>query len=157
MPNIFSNLLKTLSSFHHKSLIYKPSSCVLYPSLCIFIFSFLSDHFIATEVDGHCSSPKTIYSGVPQGSVLSPTLLLLFINDLLNLTQCPIHSSPNDTILHFSTSYNRRPTQQELSDSRWEAIGRLAFDLLLVSDWGRANLVLFNGSKLSISTTIYSP
>ena len=35
------------------------------------------------------------------------------------------------------------------------AIGRLTFDLSLVSDWGRANLVLFNASKtqfLQVST-----
>ena len=44
-------------------------------------------------------------------------------------------------------TYNRRPTQQELNNSRRDAIGRLASDLSLVSDWGRANLVLFNASN----------
>ena len=80
---------------------------------------------------------------------------LLSINDLLNLTQCPIHSYADDTTLHFSTSYNRCPTQQEWSGSRRDAIGRLTSDLSLVSDWGRANLVLFNASKtqfLQLST-----
>ena len=47
----------------------------------------------------------------------------------------------------FSTSYNRRRTPQELSDSRRDAIGRLTSDLSLVSDWGKANLVLFNASN----------
>ena len=57
--------------------------------------------------------------------------------------------------MHFSTSYNRRPTQQELNDSRRDAIGRLISDLSLVFDWGRANLDLFNTSKpqfLQLST-----
>ena len=57
--------------------------------------------------------------------------------------------------LQFSTSYNKRPTQQELSDSRWDAIGRQTSELSLVSDWGRANLILFNASKtqfLQLST-----
>ena len=106
-------------------------------------------------MDSHCSSPKAINSGIPQCSVLSLTLFLLFINDLLNLTQCPIHSYADDTTLHFLTSYNRRPTQQELNDSRRDAIGRLTYVLSFVFDWGRANLVLFNASKtqfLQLST-----
>ena len=44
-------------------------------------------------------------------------------------------------------SYNRRPTQQEFSDLRRDAKGRLNSNLTLVSDWGRANLVLYNVSK----------
>ncbi len=36
----------------------------------------------AFVVDGHCFSPKTINSGVRQGSVLSPTIFLLIISDL---------------------------------------------------------------------------
>ena len=44
--------------------------------------------------------------------------------------------------------YTRHPTQQKLSDSRRDAIGSLTFDHSLVSDWGRANLVLFNASKI---------
>ena len=101
----------------------------------------------AAVVDGHCSSPKSINSGVPQGSVLSPTLFLIFINDLLNLTQCPIHSYADDSTLHFSTTFTRRPTQQELIHSRRDATERLTSDLSLISEWGNKNLVKFNASK----------
>ena len=137
---------KALDRVWHKSLISKLPSNRFYPSLCTFISSFLSDRSITAIVDSHCSSPKAINSSVPQGSVLSPTLFLLFIIDL-NLTQCPIHSYADDTTLHFSTLYNRCPTQQELNHSRQDAIERLTYDLSLASDWGRANLVLFNASK----------
>ena len=109
--------------------------------------SFLSDRSIAAEVDGHCSSPKYINSRVPQGYALSPTLFLLFINDLLNQTSCPIHSYADNTTLHFSTSFHRRPTLQEGHTSRMEASERLTSDLSKISDWGKTNLVLFNASK----------
>ncbi len=85
-----------------------------------------------TVVDGHCSSPKPINSGVPQGSVLSPTLFLLFINDLLSVTHSPIHSYADDSTLHFSTSFDRRPTPQDLQDSRLEVVERLTSDLALI-------------------------
>ena len=105
------NISKAFDRVRHKSLNYKLSSYGFYLSLCTFISSFLSDQSIAAIVDGHCFSLKTIKSGVLQGSIISPTLFLLFINDLLNLTQCPIHSYADDTTLHFSTTYIRCQTQ----------------------------------------------
>ena len=69
-----------------ESLMSKLPSYGFYPFICTFFSNFLSDSSIAAVVDGHCSSPKTINSG----SVLSSTLFLLFINDLLNLTQCDL-------------------------------------------------------------------
>ncbi len=59
-----------------------------YPSLCSFISNLPSGR---SNSDGHCSKPKSINSGVPQGTVLSPTFFLLFINNL-SKTNCPIHS-----------------------------------------------------------------
>ena len=149
------DILKAFDRDYHESLISKLPSYGFYPSLCIFISNLLSNRSIAAVVDGHCSFPKPINSGVSRGCFLSPTVFLLFINDLLNLTQCPIHFYADDITLHFLMSYNRLSTQQELNDSRRNAIRRLTSDLSIVSDWGRTNLVLFNVSKtqfLQLST-----
>ena len=100
------DISKAFDRVWHKSLISKLLSYRFY-FLCTFISSFLSDRSIAAVMDSHCSSLKPINSGVPQGSVLSPTFYLLFINNLLYLTQCLIHSYANDTTLCFSTLYNR--------------------------------------------------
>ncbi len=89
----------------HKSLLSKLPSFGFYPSLCSFISSFLLGRSTSAVVDGHCSSSKPINRGVPQGSVLLPTLFLLFINDL-SVTNCPIHSYVDDSTLHFSTSFD---------------------------------------------------
>ncbi len=101
---------------------------------------------IPAVVDGHYSSPKPINNCVLQGSVLSPTLFLLFINDL-SVTKCNIHSYADDSTLYFSTSFERKPTLHYLQDSRLEATERLTSDLALISDWDRRNLVSFNASK----------
>ncbi len=91
--SVVLDISKAINRVWHKSLLSKLSSFCVYPSLCSFISSFLNGRTISVVVDGHCSSPKPTNSGVPQGSVLSPTLFLLFINDHLSVTNCPIHSN----------------------------------------------------------------
>ncbi len=131
----------------HKSLLSKLPSFGYYPSLCSFISSFLSDRSISAVVDGQCS-PKPFNSCVPHGFVLSSTLFLLFINDLLSVTNSLIHSYADDS--YFSTSFDRRPTLQDLQDSRLEAAERLTSDLALISVWIRRNMVSFNASETQL-------
>ncbi len=149
------DISKTFDRVWHKALLSKLPSYGFYPSLCSFFSSFLSDRSISAVVNGYCSSPKAINSGVPQGSVLSPTLFLLFINDLLFSTTCPIYSYADDFTLHYSTSFISRPSQQALQASRLDAAEHLSSDLSIISNWGKRNLVSFNFSKtqfLYIST-----
>ncbi len=141
------DISKAFDRVWHKALLSKLPSFRFYPSLCTLISSFLSDRSIAAIVDGHCSTPKTINSGALQGSVLWPTLFLMFINDLLSITSCCIHSYADDTTLHYSTSFSSRPTLQDLDHSRLAASERLTSDLALISEWDRRNLVSFNASK----------
>ncbi len=97
------DISKAFDRVWNKALLSKLHSYGVYPSLCSFLSSFLSGRSISAVVYGHCSTSKPINSSVPQGTVLSPTLFLLFINDLLSLTNCPIHSYADDTNLHYST------------------------------------------------------
>ena len=141
------DISKAFDRVWHKSLVSKLPSYGFYPSLCTFISNFLSGRSIAAVVDGHCSSSKAINSGVPQGSVLSPTLFLIFINDLLTCTSNPIHSYADDSTLHLSIRFPQRPSQQLLQQTRDEAMAHLNSDLVHISDWGNRNLVNFNSSK----------
>ena len=86
-----------------QSFVPKPTF-LRFLSFLVLLYLF-SDHSIAALVNGLCSSPKIVNSGIPQGSTLLSTLFLLLINDLLNQTSCPIHSHTGDVVLHFSTSH----------------------------------------------------
>ncbi len=148
------DISKAFDRVWHKYLLSKLPSNGFYPSLFIFVSTFLSGRSLSAVVDGYCSKPKSINSGVPQGFVLSPTLFLLFINDL-TITECPIHSYADDSTLHYSITFKSRPSQIELHDARVDATERLASDHSIISDWGRRNLVSFNASK-TVSPSIYS-
>lgn len=70
------------------------------------------------------SDPCDTSSGVPQGSILSPLLFVLFVNDLPSvLDGCNILMYAGDTVLYFSAR-----------DA--DEIGRtLTKDLNIVHDW----------------------
>ncbi len=115
------DISKAFDRVWHKSLLSKLPSYGFYPSLCTFISCFLSGRPISAVIDGYYSKPKSINSGVPQGSVLSPTLFLLFINDL-SVTDCPIHSYADDSTLHCSTTFKSYPSQIELHNARFKGL-----------------------------------
>src|ERR1044072_3127835 len=141
------DISKAFDRVWHKALISKLPSFGIYPSLCDLLSNFLSGRSIAAVVDGHRSSYKFINSVVPQGSVLSPTLFLIFINDLLSITSSPIPSYADDSTLHYSFQFVRRPSQHQMIDSRRMALEQLTSDLSRISNWGRENMVVFNASK----------
>ena len=51
-------------------------------------------------LDGESSQEYPVNAGVPQGSILGPTLFLLYINDLPEDVTCNITIYPDDTTLY---------------------------------------------------------
>src|ERR1700755_3183513 len=100
------DISKAFDRIWHKALISKLPSFGIYPSFCDLLSNFLSGRSLAAVVDGHRSSYKSINSGVPQLSVLSPRLFLLFI---LSITLSPIDSYADHSTLHYSFQFERRP------------------------------------------------
>ena len=63
------------------------------------ISSFLSYRQLRVVLDGKCSQEYPVNAGVPQGSILGPTLFLLYINDLPDDIICNVAIYPDDTTL----------------------------------------------------------
>ena len=62
--------------------------------------SFLSNRQLRVALDGKSSQEYPVNAGVPQGSILGPTLFLLYINDLPDDVICNIAIYADDTTLY---------------------------------------------------------
>ena len=144
------DISKAFDRVWHKALLAKLPAYGFTPSSCSLISSFLSNRFISVVVDGATSASFPVNSGVPQGSVLSPTLFLLFINDLLSTPISPIHSFADDSTLHKSSTFHSQPSFEARTQSRFTLTSTINPDLQRVSRWGTDNLVKFNASKTQL-------
>ena len=146
------DISKAFDRVWHKALLAKLPAYGFTPSFCKLISNFLSNRFISVVVDGATSASFPVSSGVPQGSVLSPTLFLLFINDLLHATASDVHSFADDSNLHKSSSFQCQPSSNARSQSRLAMSSTINSDLQSISEWGTHNLVKFNTSKTQLLT-----
>ena len=65
------------------------------------IMSLLCNRKQAVVVDGSRSSWRDVTSGVPQGSVIGPTLFLLYINDIQDNIQSPMKLFADDCAIYI--------------------------------------------------------
>ena len=101
-----------------------------------FFVSYLRDRDQCVVIGGECSSIKQVLSGVPQGSILGPTLFILFINDIgegLN-ENSKIWLYADDTKLYREI--------KNLSDNE-----KLQKDINLLNDWALLNKKIFHPEK----------
>ena len=92
-------------------------------------------------LDGKSSQEYPVNAGVPQGSILGPTLFLLYINDLPDDVICDIAIYADDTTL-----YSRCDRASDLWQQH-ELASELESDLGDTVDWGNKWLVDFNVGK----------
>ena len=99
-------------------------------------------------MDGFLSSLHSINAGVPQGSVVSPVLFIILINDQLISASSGIHFFADDALVSSSFSFN--PNDHASTDIQLHrniSASLLSNGLTVIEKWGKDNLVSFNQSK----------
>ena len=93
------DISKAFDRVWHAGLLHKLKSYGISGQIFGLISSFLSNRWLGVVLDGNSSQEYPVSGGVPQGSILGPTIFLLYINDLRNDVICDIAIYTDETTL----------------------------------------------------------
>lgn len=119
---------KAFDTIWHDGLIYKLNRSNPPTYLIKIIKSFISDRRFMVEINGEYSDTKYIVAGVPQGSVLSPTLYSIYIADFKCPACCQSAYYADDTALLSATKTTNKSIKNvqkameaiEIFSTRWK-------------------------------------
>ena len=101
------------------------------------IIDFLDERTQFVTVGGYSSAEAPVTSGVPQGSVLGPTLFVYYINDMPDVVDCLIKIFADDTKLYSEVSNSNQSQKLQLNTDK-------------LQEWTETWQIVFNCSKCKV-------
>ena len=136
VAGVFLDFSKAFDTLDHNILIQKMEHLGIKGPVIKLFTSYLSNRKQTVRLNNNYSNTKEVLLGVPQGSILGPILFLIYINDLVNVSD----------ILKFVLYAD--DTNILLSDkSPITLIEKLNSELEKVSHWIKCNKLVLNIAK----------
>ena len=137
IDTIYLDYSKAFDSVPHCHLLAKLHAAGVHGQLYNWIRDFLTGRKQRVCIQDVCSSWRPVWSGVPQGSVIGPTLILLYVNYLLDGLQSDGKLFADDAKIY--RQIKGIEDRQQLQD-----------DLDKLQDWSSMWLLKFNESKCKV-------
>ena len=134
----YMDFRKAFDTVPHQRLITKLKSYNINGPILNWIISFLSERSQYVKINNSTSKNHKVTSGVPQGSVLGPTLFIYFINDLPNVN----HNSNIKIFADDTKAYNSIKNQEDVNN-----LQNVIDEMFL---WTQKWLLKFNKDKCKI-------
>ena len=131
---VYLDFRKAFDSVPHLRLLRKLEGYGIGGKLLAWVKDFLNDRTQFVSVSGMASPCSKVTSGVPQGSVLGPTLFVYYINDLSKVVDCNIKIFADDTKAYAHVS------SLEMKDKLQKSIDSMM-------EWTQKWLLRFNSEK----------
>eukprot|EP00732_Lithocolla_globosa_P001775 Lithocolla_globosa_v1_NODE_969_length_3008_cov_31.801219.p1 type:complete len:696 gc:universal NODE_969_length_3008_cov_31.801219:852-2939(+) len=137
------DISRAFDAVWHKGLLVKLKSLGIEGKLHNWLKDFLTDRCQCVTLNGVTSRTASITAGVPQGSILSPTLFAAFIDDVVNVVENNIEMFADDATLHKTIPHTTERVQVAAS---------LQSDLNKIETWAKKWLVTYNATKTEVMT-----
>jgi hypothetical protein len=133
--SVFIDLSKAFDTISHKILLCKMEQLGIWGVANAWFNSYLTNREQYIELYNLKSSKKSISCGVPQGSILGPILVLIYVNDINNATSLSILSFADDTTITSS------------SPDIGKLYTNMNTELEKLNEWFKANRLCLNVKK----------
>ena len=130
------DIKKCFDTINHKILLKKLIKYGFTDDVLQWFTSYLSDRAMKVFYNNDLSDTQYVNIGVPQGSVIGPTLFLIYINDINNYLGQAVCNLYADDVLIYCYGESLYDVQMEMQSS-----------LNKIKEWYDKNLLVVNASK----------